>query len=117
MATTVNNTRVLGTVACYPSGTLSWVQADVSLADTDTEITSAAIILDAFGANSGGRIIQACDGGGANLVLSGGATGLTIGVRPSSGSGNIQFRNEATGATLAAISLTASYICQVLVRH
>jgi hypothetical protein len=117
MPTVVNTTRVLGTVSAFPSGTLSWVLADVSLANTDTEITAATIITAAFGAGSGGRIIQACDGGGAALVLSGAATGITIGVRPSSGLGNIQFRSEVTGSTVAAIAVTANYLCQVLVRH
>ena len=117
MPTVVNSTNIIATVSCMPSGTLSWVLVDVSLANTDTEITAATIITDAFGANSGGRIIDACDGGGANLVLSGGATGLNVGIRPSAGQGNIQFRNAANGATVAAIGVTANYLCHVLVRH
>jgi hypothetical protein len=116
MATTVNSATIIGTMACYPSGTLTWVAVDVDVDGGDTEIDAGAILGSAFGAANTGRIIQACDGGGANLVINGGGTGLTLNGNPAAGAGNIQFRSNADGAPVAAIAATANIFLQVLIR-
>jgi hypothetical protein len=115
MATTVTSLTELGTVQAHPSGTLGWAHVKCSMENTD-EIIDSTKILAKWGAsgNASGTIIQVCDGGGTNLVLSGGATGISLCTNVIRSSGDITFRSYNDGKA-DAIKCAATTDLEIIV--
>jgi hypothetical protein len=112
MATLVTAWEKLATIQAYPSGTLIWARATVTIGATDS-IIQASNLLAPFdetalpGTMTGpGTIIQVCDAGGITILQQGELTGLTLCcqvIRNAGGltgqGGDITFRSYKDGNT------------------
>ena len=102
MTTTVTAFTELATIPAYPTGTLIWAHATVSLDLNDTAIGADSLIAcfgrgPGGGGSSAGTILQVCDGGGAQLQKAGTAVGMSL-CNSLANNGDITFRSYDTGA-------------------
>lgn len=119
MATTVTTLTELGTVQAHPMGTLGWAHVKLSMGNTDPAIESDKILAEWGNAsgNASGTIIQVCDAGGSDLILSGAATGISLCTNIDANSGDITFRSYADGkADGIQCALTSNLEIIVMIR-